>query len=378
MRFDESFYQRRPRLVIFAVSSIVLVLVLILAEFLTRLILPEWAPSHSGRTVFYHYDPTLGWAMRPGQKDVHEHQDFAVTVEVNSHGLRDEEIKPKGDRKRLLVLGDSFGWGYGVELEDRFDSLLDTRLSDWQIVNASVSGYGTDQQYLFLQDQGLALEPDAILLLFYENDFGNNSRGEQYWYFKPHFNLIDGQLSLDKTRVPSSSLNQRFTRLIRGHTYLYGRLHEWLSLRIDIAKVQIALVRNMDTESQKDVVRYPELLESVNEVALESSESFEAYKTSVRYPITYALLQAINEVAIESGIPFLLTSVPFKKAEDRAFLESFAAIENIPYLPLDEPFAATEIRTEFEHDLHWNEAGHALATEEIERFLYQQKLVSAD
>jgi len=48
-----------------------------------------------------------------------------VEVVINSKGMRDGEhsMVPTGKR-RMLILGDSFGWGYGVEHHERFSKIL--------------------------------------------------------------------------------------------------------------------------------------------------------------------------------------------------------------------------------------------------------------
>ena len=81
---------------------------------------------------------------------------------------------PENEPKRKLVLGDSFGWGFGVEHQEQFGEILENMHPDWEIVNASVSDYSTDQQYLFYREKGMSFKPDIVLLLFYENDFLDN------------------------------------------------------------------------------------------------------------------------------------------------------------------------------------------------------------
>ena len=41
----------------------------------------------------------------------------------------------------MLILGDSFGWGYGVEHHERFSKILEDAHPDWEIINASVTGF---------------------------------------------------------------------------------------------------------------------------------------------------------------------------------------------------------------------------------------------
>ena len=98
-------------------------------------------------------------------------------VELNSHGLRDDEIpynKPAGE-KRILVLGDSvtFGWGVsqGETFSDRLEYLLNELPGDrWQVINSGVNGYNTEQESTYLRIEGMRYSPDFVLLVYVSND----------------------------------------------------------------------------------------------------------------------------------------------------------------------------------------------------------------
>jgi hypothetical protein len=96
---------------------------------------------------------------------------------LNSHGLRDDEIpydKPAGE-KRVLVLGDSvtFGWGVsqGETFADRMEYLLNELPGDrWQVINSGVNGYNTEQEAAYLRIEGMRYSPDFVLLVYVSND----------------------------------------------------------------------------------------------------------------------------------------------------------------------------------------------------------------
>lgn len=151
-------------------------------------------PDHAVSGQRYLFDPVLGWRNIPYFKA----STFGYPLSINSKGLRDREYpyqKPAGV-KRILVLGDSFAWGYGVGDEHIFTEVLEEKLASgeqkWEVINAGVSGYGTDQEYLFLKNEGLKYEPDIVLLAFYlRNDPVNNTGLVQYGLGKPCFTKGD-------------------------------------------------------------------------------------------------------------------------------------------------------------------------------------------
>jgi len=95
----------------------------------------------------------------------------------NSHGYRDLErtlAKPPGAR-RVLSLGDSFAWGASVEFEDAYPQRLERglrrrRREAWQVVNLALPGMNTVDEAAQLESEGMAYEPDVVLLGFVLND----------------------------------------------------------------------------------------------------------------------------------------------------------------------------------------------------------------
>ena len=91
----------------------------------------------------YLYDKHLGWVNVPRL----EATTFGKTLKINSKGLRNtreyDYEKPPGT-KRIMVLGDSFAWGYGVSNDDMFTNVLEKQLLEsgkrWEVLNSAVSG----------------------------------------------------------------------------------------------------------------------------------------------------------------------------------------------------------------------------------------------
>ena len=202
---------------------------ILLLEIGARVFSPDSAPATVSLASFYRYDELLGWAQVPDQRGRLRARDFNVSVVTDSSGLRDNEttVERAAGRHRMLVLGDSYGWGWGVERSDRFSEILETRLSGWEVINASVPGYSTDQQLLYLQQLGLRYEPDVVLLLFYGNDHRGNLSDTQYGYNKPFFTLENESLVAHNIPVPPDSMLQRAGRYIYAQTFVIGRLADF-------------------------------------------------------------------------------------------------------------------------------------------------------
>src|SRR6185436_12411086 len=96
---------------------------------------------------------------------------------LNSHGYRDLErpiAKPAGTR-RVLSLGDSFAWGASVEFEDAYPQRLERGLvrrrhERWEVVNLALPGMNTVDEAAQLVGEGMAYQPDVVVLGYVLND----------------------------------------------------------------------------------------------------------------------------------------------------------------------------------------------------------------
>jgi hypothetical protein len=165
----------------------------------------ELRQDSSERSLSYGYDAELGWAPMPGSVTS---VTTARTIHAthNSLGFRDIEFAPDG-RPVMLFIGDSFVWGVDAEASERFTDLLRGQLPQFLTVNAGVSGYGTDQELLWLQRIWPKIAPKVVVLFFCtDNDRKDNSTNVRYGrYHKPYFVAgADGALVLHGQPVPRS------------------------------------------------------------------------------------------------------------------------------------------------------------------------------
>ena len=188
--------RRRVAALTFAATLVVLLAGVALAEFLARRALGrDFVPGlPMGRTVqataIHH--PELGWANRPSLETRIIAPEFDCALSINSNGLRDREHSYEADDDvfRVVLLGDSIAWGWGVDDGLDFADQAEEALGDGvEILNLSCPGYSTDQQLLILEHEGWRYEPDLVLLCFVLNDtVGNASlRGQGMPFAKPRF-----------------------------------------------------------------------------------------------------------------------------------------------------------------------------------------------
>ncbi len=174
---------------------------LTLTEFIARWTYPSYANGvklfhlmESERGKFCQYDPALGWDGTPNASGDFEWIDCHSFVRQNQYGYRSSAYPfARSDKKRVLVLGDSFVWGFGVDNEDMFPRLVEKESSPSQeIISMGVSGYGTDQELLLYHHKAHTWKPDTVwLAVNFLTDLYDISDAVRYGYPKPLFRVDD-------------------------------------------------------------------------------------------------------------------------------------------------------------------------------------------
>jgi hypothetical protein len=107
------------------------------------------------------------------------------TAWTNSLGYRDNEhavVKPPGLR-RALILGDSFTWGAHIEFDDAYPRRLERGLArhrgeSWEVISLARSGMNTVEEAEQLGSEGLAYDPDVVVLGYCLNDSEDENAAE--------------------------------------------------------------------------------------------------------------------------------------------------------------------------------------------------------
>ena len=359
--------------------------------------MPGWAPDKAYR-IFWQYDPLLGWSLRPGARGTHHHQDFAVQVEISSQGLRDRvypEARVPGMR-RMLLLGDSFTFGFGVEGDEIWHERIEARRPDWEMINAGVPGYGTGQELLYYEEHGRQFRPDVVLLLVHPTDFRDNNESLVYGNYKPTFVATDdGGLELTQVPVPRLDLDLRFDAWLRSHTWFLYRLYHFSEFaeaareeraqREEEARELRRAARAKEESAAAEPRRaklpsnHPERVaarlarQAKDELARQARRK--PSKFAVDQTVTERLLAQLRARVEESGARLLVVSTPMPDPPRGPFLESVRRL-GLPHLDLEDAFRG-QTDYHFEHDLHWTPKGNGIAAEAVEAFLEAQGVFEA-
>lgn len=312
---------RRPPawLTNFSISALFLLIALGGCESLLRAFFKDRLVVYEEeRALLYRYDSRLGWFPRQNSTKtfVGSHP---ITVSHNSRGFRDIEHQP-GSKPGILVLGDSFVWGYDVEAAERFTEKLRSRMPEWDLFNLGVSGYATDQELLLLKEQFDYYKPRIVLLVFCSyNDFNDNAFNimEQGNYYKPYFEANREGLNLKGVPVPTS-------------LSYFSRQHQFLA--------------------KSYLVRLAVKAVAPRRIRIENP--------------TIALMMELKGFVAEKGSKLV---VGLDQPHD--LLETFLQMEKIPYIQLEgaERFPG--------NGWHWTPAGHTTVSNAIFDYLGAHELL---
>mgnify|MGYP005831925423 CR=1 FL=1 len=120
-------------------------------------------------------DPDIFWRFRPSQ-EINSRFFEGKSYRINSFGLRGDEIPPRSDKKRLVFLGNSCTFGWGVSEEQTFVKLTERFLNEWQAemtfetINAGIPGFSSFQGRRFYISDIVYLKPDIVFIMFAWND----------------------------------------------------------------------------------------------------------------------------------------------------------------------------------------------------------------
>ena len=264
--------------------------------------------------------------------------DFIMHVQTNSIGHRYKEYISADfndkEYKKVLLLGDSFMFGYGVNMEDHIATHIDNQLNDkhdfYTIINAGVGGWGTIQEVTYAKDNFRVFNPDFIILLFCGNDPDDDNRFLA--------NMSDNQKGV--IYFPGKIFMRDHSHLYR---FIYTRFHILLHNR---------LIKSKSKDDENLIVN----TQSGNII------------TSEQWERTLKVINEFHAKFIEfnrQGVVLILATAPWLN-EHRQKLRSLPNGINLFYVDLyDETIDLPKEKRRLKHDGHWSELIHYIGAKKI-------------
>jgi hypothetical protein len=267
-----------------------------------------------------------GYALRPSWETEYLYPEKeprrTLQVHSNADGFRgSRELSEPDSRPRVLVLGDSFVFGEGVEEDERLTAVLEAKLSGaWRVDNLGMTGWGPDLMLRALETAGSELQPEAVLVCLYTHDFRRvHPLYAGIGFPIPRYVLLDGEL----VTVP------------------YPEPSVWQKLRI---------------------------LWAVSPLRM-------SYDSGM-WDVHSAILDRFRAHAADRGFRLGLVFLPDRADTDadrerRQWLGAYAAGHEVAFLDLTDPVLSPPRDQVFIQggNPHWNPEGHRLVGEALAEFL---------
>ena len=312
------------------------VVTLVAMEYVTRYFCPAFDPS--GRFALG-YNVGILSLGKPGavERLTKNTGEYDVAIRINKYGLRDDRSIADARPDDIVVVGDSFSWGYGVETSDRFSNRLEPltghRVFNLATLKSDFAGYAALLEYgkSFGAQFG-----QIVLTVCMENDLRD-------------YSLPDP--ALDNTNRPQNWIGSIKLWLLSNSAIYFmatTAIQEQPWLR-DIATKTGLIVPNADAEGMLKTIYDEKIIES-------SAETLSAL--AHQYHMLVVLIPSRG-----------LWIPPYNTIEDKVH-NAFAASLRTKGVRVLDLRAALEaggkpLSYHFPYDGHWNASGHALAASVI-------------
>ncbi len=342
--------------------------------------------------------PHFHHRLSPNSDQHFASDEFDVWTRTNRYGLRGPDPvlpKPPGVI-RVLMLGDSFIFGFPVRDEETFCWLVERQLRaegyPVEVINGGVSGYSPTLEYLSLRDEFLSFEPDLVVLWM---DLGDVQ--EDHWFQKNLLYDTAGRI----VRCDPRYIHGRFDRWewLKTHSLLANYLDRKVVrtfthirtlglvgytrtvLRRERAKAAVAKL--------KSVTQAPDLADYDRFLLIRPSMTPEQIRPY--WELTGRYLVMIRELLAERRIPLILGVYPYgmvvgpdqwatgrvfwgfepgktyDAAPALALLTEFTRDQQIPFTNAFDSFrvAAKTTKLFYDEDGHFTPAGQQVLAEHL-------------
>lgn len=332
--------------------------------------------------TMYADDERLGYRLAKNFEYDWEHPEFRMQVKTNSLGLRED--REFGDKQalRILVLGDSFVFGLGVQRSETFQALLEQSLSKRlgravEVINAGVPGYGTCHERLVLEELLPKLQPDLVLLCFYAgNDLVDNLHCLEMGLASER--IVNGVFtSAKRYHVKADELErqkrQGWKRLLLW-SYAYNLLEmklEWLMVQTGASPQPQTLYKSVykfhrragSQEEERVIAHTREQIEQMKKLCDEKG-------VRLVLAILPAQLQVYPELFAQQITGLKVKAEDYAIDRPNRLIAEMAAELGLAAIDLFKPLHDRhEAGLYYQTDGHWTQQGHVVASGILEKFL---------
>ena len=320
-------------------------IMLLICELVIRFFLPQQLSQ-----VKFLYDKDIGLQHVPyleGSESYPGVYDFDVSNGENGFRTSHKGAVPSFVNKKIMLIGDSFTYGKGVNDEETFAYRLQEALlkDSVQIINAGVEGRGTDHGLRTYQHYKDKYQPNTVIHFAHYNDLADNIRDE-------YFEIVN-----DSTFTP-----KKFDHLVGGTKAKLqkSKLYNWLISNSHFFALLKSVLVGILMPDQ--IVRYEDGIDMDRAKKL-----------------TSGFLRQLQKEVEADGCKFIVFYIPSthdiearkkgERTEQEEFFINYFTENNIDFHNLSDDFIDSSEPEIVKHfylpEGHWNPKGHQLASEKL-------------
>lgn len=370
---------------------------LLIGEFVIRIFFPQVTSP-----VQFFYDEKLGGMVPvPNQKGFKNHPKvYYYEYQNNDIGMRDTRQIADYNKYpyKILCLGDSFTYGWGVNDNETFAKILEKKINKDTIavLNAGVSGVGTDYALKFFQVRGQELTPNTVIYFYFDNDI-NDNKANAYFHIENDSIIANEQNSY-------ATVNS-----LKKNKLVDNKLYNWLSSNsqlFGLIRYNIGLMWNKkvsDTNKASEATATPATnVKSIDAPKKDTAKALIAQEKNITHapkstsalsteePLyhTYKYLSALDRETKKQGVNFLVFYIPSHASLEEFQNSGTISVENaLNNYCLQNQIKFFSFRNEIVKvknpiealylpvDYHWNQKGHSLAGDYLYKTLKQENIV---
>lgn len=317
----------------------------------------------------------------------HETSEFDLTIRINNLGFRGENTSIQKKKKRVVLIGDSFTFGWGLQLEDTWIQLISESFPEIEFLNLGQGGNHPGDHVRVAKKALPLLKPDLVIVgILQGNDLHQLMRVIEF---------KESGKSIRSASQPVESSHERLKRYLRivfpnfskrfpSTTSIQERWKmDAQQLLAELNETERKKYRSLSTKLRTDLENgqlNPSLIyESIHHPTMFSEAADTANQLCQKGIIRlHDHLQEMEILAAENGTELLFLSLPNRPygfpETQRALAELGFEVDGIDTLDANLPLkkAMVGLNSEliflqipqqmeplfFHYDGHWNEHGN--------------------
>lgn len=364
---QKSLFERNPRKTLVVVVGALLLITDFTFTALHRVVFHSSVePQSSMRTQsdIYHHD------LKPMLNEVRSHWGpVAYHTSTNSLGFRDAEARTvslRRERPRVLLIGDSFAEGLGVDFGETFAGRVQKELQGIDVLNAALMSYSPIIYYrkikYLLEEAGL--EFDYVVVFIDMSDV----QDEVLYRFDANGNVVSDSTS-------STVANEEHVMAARRGKWS-SRIVGFVNGHMTVGAILLRRARSL--------YRGPQVLYSVNQRRALWSIDEQVFESYGREGLEKAQehMEMLRELLARHGIPLTVVVYPWPDqifhddldSKQVTFWREWAQKNDVGFLNLFGDFIGQHDSLEsmrryyLPADVHWNNAGHRVVAHALLRY----------